>query len=214
MLYVCWYMILLQISYYIYLLTVVCCDGKELSLYCWWSSTNWLCSPYPDVRQQSYIMKHNINWSFVNRSTSISRFSNVFWSDRLLNFWLSGLSYAWTGMLCFDILIFSMTMYKSVVYRHESSNILHTMFRDGKSLKALPRRDGKLIFLMCIGVIYFGYVAASWRRYFDSKRYCSRAMLLACSSVLISYHVSVCTSPVCISSSQSFTQFPVVSDQL
>ncbi|KAF9485255.1 hypothetical protein BDN70DRAFT_871667 [Pholiota conissans] len=44
----------------------------------------------------------------------------------------SRLASAWTGMLCFDILIFCMTLYKSLTSRNDgNSNILHVMLRDG-----------------------------------------------------------------------------------
>jgi hypothetical protein len=42
------------------------------------------------------------------------------------------LAAAWTGMLCFDIMIFSMTLYKSLTYkRGGSTTILFVMLRDG-----------------------------------------------------------------------------------
>ncbi|PPQ91013.1 hypothetical protein CVT25_013938, partial [Psilocybe cyanescens] len=73
-----------------------------------------------------------------------------------------GLAEAWTGMLAFDILIFTMILYKSITYRRQGSHILQVMLRDG--------------------TIYFGYVVRS-----QQQR--SLSMLAATSSVLLSFHV-------------------------
>jgi hypothetical protein len=51
-----------------------------------------------------------------------------------------GLAAAWAGMLVFDSLVFSMTVYKSLLLRQTSGmNLLTLMLRDGKLLYSWDR---------------------------------------------------------------------------
>jgi hypothetical protein len=72
--------------------------------------------------------------SAISLYCSTSHYS-VYWMQRH-----KGLAAAWAGMLVFDSLVFSMTVYKSLLLRQTSGmNLLTLMLRDGKLLYSWDR---------------------------------------------------------------------------
>jgi len=69
----------------------------------------------------------------------------------------SGLAFAWTAMFSFEVLIFFMTLYKSLMCKQRLNGnytIVYVMIRDGECFFFLPIVPKQLITIL--GTIYFG----------------------------------------------------------
>lgn len=63
----------------------------------------------------------------------------------------------WLGELIFDIVVFGMTLYKTLTLpRGGGIGLLSTIIRDGTDLPSLPKTAAVMLMSVFIGTLYFG----------------------------------------------------------